>query len=90
MPKPFKENTAYNIIESVESISRDERDSPYIQYITNVRIFCAMYTIMYFNPLGVTGIYICTLLLPLTAMGIYICMRNGEYVITALAYFRKF
>ena len=37
------------IIESVDSISRDERDSPLTQYITNAGISRAGYTITHFN-----------------------------------------
>ena len=37
------------IIESVDSISRDERDSPQTQYITNARIFYARYAITHFK-----------------------------------------
>ena len=37
------------IIESVHSISRDERDAPLTQYITNAGIYHARYTIPYFN-----------------------------------------
>ena len=37
------------IIESVDSISRDEPDSPLMQYITNVGIYCARYTITHFK-----------------------------------------
>ena len=35
------------IIESVDSISRDEPDSPLTQYITNAGISRARYTIIY-------------------------------------------
>ena len=35
----------YNIIESVDSISRDERDAPLTQYITNAGITRARYNI---------------------------------------------
>ena len=37
------------IIESVDSISRDERDAPLTQYITNTGISCARYTITHFK-----------------------------------------
>ena len=37
------------IIESVDSISRDERDAPLTQYITNAEISRARYTITYFK-----------------------------------------
>ena len=37
------------IIESVDSLSRDERDVPLTQYITNAGIFCARYTITHFK-----------------------------------------
>ena len=37
------------IIESVDSISRDEPDSPLTQYITNAGISRARYTIMHFK-----------------------------------------
>ena len=37
------------IIESIDSISRDERDSPYMQYITNLRISRGGYTITHFK-----------------------------------------
>ena len=37
------------IIESVDSISRDERDAPLMQYITNAGITRARYTITYFK-----------------------------------------
>ena len=37
------------IIESVDSISRDEPDSPQMQYITNAGISCARYTITDFK-----------------------------------------
>ena len=37
------------IIESVDSISRDEPDSPLMQYITNARISRARYTITLFK-----------------------------------------
>ena len=37
------------IIESVDSISRDERGFPLTQYITNERISRAMYTITHFK-----------------------------------------
>ena len=37
------------IIESVDSISRDEPDSPLTQYITNAGISRARYTIMLFK-----------------------------------------
>ena len=36
-------------IESVDCISRDERDSPYTQYITNTGISHARYTITHFK-----------------------------------------
>ena len=39
----------YVIIESVDSISRDERGFPLTQYITNGRISRAGYTITYFK-----------------------------------------
>ena len=39
----------YLIIESVDSISRDEQGFPLTQYITNGRISRARYTIMYFK-----------------------------------------
>ena len=35
------------IVESVDSISRDEQDAPLTQYITNARITRATYTIMH-------------------------------------------
>ena len=38
-----------DIIESVDSISRDEPDSPKTQYITNAGISHARYTIMHFK-----------------------------------------
>ena len=38
-----------HIIESVDSISRDERDAPLTQYITNVGITRASYTITHFK-----------------------------------------
>ena len=38
-----------SIIESVDSISRDERDAPLMQYITNAGISRARYTIMHFE-----------------------------------------
>ena len=38
-----------DIIESVDSISRDERDAPLMQYITNAGISCARYTITHFK-----------------------------------------
>ena len=38
-----------SIIESVDSIRRDERDAPLTQYITNAGISRARYTIMHFN-----------------------------------------
>ena len=37
------------IMESVDSISRDERDAPLMQYITNAGISRARYTIMHFK-----------------------------------------
>ena len=37
-----------SIIESVDSISRDERDAPLTQYITNAGITRARYTITHF------------------------------------------
>ena len=37
------------IIESVDSISRDERDAPLTQYTTNPRITRARYTITHFK-----------------------------------------
>ena len=37
------------IIESVDSISRDERDAPLTQYITNAGISRARYTIAHFK-----------------------------------------
>ena len=37
------------IIESVDSISRDERDAPLTQYITNAGITSARYAITYFK-----------------------------------------
>ena len=37
------------IIESVDSISRDERDAPLTQYITNARISRVRYTITHFK-----------------------------------------
>ena len=37
------------IIESVDSISRDERDAPLTQYITNAGITRARYTITHFK-----------------------------------------
>ena len=37
------------IIESVDSISRDEPDSPLMQYITNAGLSRARYTITYFK-----------------------------------------
>ena len=39
----------YSIIESVDSISRDERDAPLTQYITNAGISRAGYTIAHFK-----------------------------------------
>ena len=39
----------YFIIESVDSISRDERDAPLTQYITNAGITRARYTITHFK-----------------------------------------
>ena len=39
----------YDIIESVDSISRDEPDSPLTQYITNAGISSARYTITHFK-----------------------------------------
>ena len=39
----------YIIIESVDSISRDEPNAPYTQYITNGGISHARYTIMHFK-----------------------------------------
>ena len=41
--------SAVYIIESVDSISRDERDSPLTQYITNAGISRARYTITHFK-----------------------------------------
>ena len=38
-----------NVIESVDSISRDEPDSPLTQYITNAGISPARYTITHFK-----------------------------------------
>ena len=38
---------SWNIIESVDSISRDESDSPLTQYITNAGISRTRYTIMH-------------------------------------------
>ena len=38
-----------SIIESVDSIRRDERDAPLTQYITNAGISRARYTITHFN-----------------------------------------
>ena len=38
-----------SIIESVDSISRDERDAPLMQYITNAGITSARYTITHLN-----------------------------------------
>ena len=43
---PFKNDY---IIESVDSISRDERDAPLTQYITNAGITRARYTITHFK-----------------------------------------
>ena len=40
---------AVDIIESIDSISRDEPDSPLTQYITNAGISRAMYTITHFK-----------------------------------------
>ena len=37
------------IIESVDSVSRDERDAPFMQYITNAGISHARYTITHFK-----------------------------------------
>ena len=42
-------NLVYIIIESVDSISRDERDAPLTQYITNAGITRARYTITHFK-----------------------------------------
>ena len=39
-----------NLLESVDSISRDERGFPLTQYITNGRISRARYTITHFIP----------------------------------------
>ena len=44
-----KSNLLIFIIESVDSISRDERDAPLTQYITNAGISRARYTIMHFK-----------------------------------------
>ena len=41
--------SAFIIIESVDSISRDERDAPLTQYITNAGISRARYTIVHFK-----------------------------------------
>ena len=43
------EITALTLIESVDSISRDERDVPLTQYITNAGISRATYTITHFK-----------------------------------------
>ena len=37
------------IIETVDSISRNERDAPLTQYITNAGISCVRYTITHFK-----------------------------------------
>ena len=42
-------NTVIYIIESVDSISRDERDAPLTQYIINAGISRVRYTIMHFK-----------------------------------------
>ena len=42
-------HTCSIIIESVDSISRDERDAPLTQYITNAGITRARYIITHFN-----------------------------------------
>ena len=39
----------FHIIESVDTISRDERDAPLTQYITNAGITRARYTITHFK-----------------------------------------
>ena len=44
-----KNNTIIHIMESVDSISRDEPDSPLTQYITNAGISRARYTITLFK-----------------------------------------
>ena len=41
--------STFFIIESVDSISRDERDAPLTQYITNAGISRARYTITHFK-----------------------------------------
>ena len=41
--------TKYNIIELVDSVSRDERDAPLKQYITNAGISRARYTNTHFK-----------------------------------------
>ena len=41
--------TSIHIIDSVDSISRDERDTPLTQYITNAGISRARYTITHFK-----------------------------------------
>ena len=41
--------TPIHIIESVDSISRDERDSPWMQYTTTPGIPHARYTILHFK-----------------------------------------
>ena len=51
--EPFGEvngiTVSVNIIELVDSISRDERDSPLTQYITNAGISRVRYTITHLN-----------------------------------------
>ena len=42
-------NYIYIIIESLDSISRDERDTPFTQYIANTGITRARYTITHFK-----------------------------------------
>ena len=48
LERPLMEVLLY-IIESVDSISRDERDSPLMLYITNAGICRARYTITHFK-----------------------------------------
>ena len=45
----FRLHRTCSIIESVDSISRDERDAPLTQYITNAGISRARYTITHFK-----------------------------------------
>ena len=49
MGRRLLHNNFLVIIESVDSISRDERGFPLTQYITNGRISRARYTITYFK-----------------------------------------